>query len=424
MSWARRHPVLTLGYGFLGFLLLLSGDAIGVLIGLAILFHAVVLGVNRFRLGRGISRNTRSPQPASASTLTLPPVGNQRRSVKRSEPSALDRASVASLPPLVRAELTNRLELDEEMDFVVPGTNGSAFVATDRRLFIIVNKRWSSGRAQLIDASYPSIHNVSIDVSGRRGVFLVHLAAGKTAAGKATVEIGLEDQVQMERALDKIPEIRRRVAAARMSESEQSTPVDQSALMETTSGPIQQIAPQSNGSGLSSAFRSLSLGDMLEMTPQEFEEFTGEALSAMGYSNVKRVGGSGDLAADLTATDPQGRSAIVQCKRYTPGSKVGSPAVQQFIGMKAVHHQADRGIFVTTADYSQQAIDLAKQHQIVLIDGDDLVKIASLVMARDGSVARHVDQATETCRVCGRINDPGARYCAACGASLQMNPSA
>ncbi len=48
--------------------------------------------------------------------------------------------------------------------------------------------------------------------------------------------------------------------------------------------------------------------------------------------------------------------------------------------MKAVHHKADRGIFVTTADYTRQAIDLAKQHDIVLIDGDDLVKIAALVL--------------------------------------------
>jgi restriction system protein len=114
---------------------------------------------------------------------------------------------------------------------------------------------------------------------------------------------------------------------------------------------------------------------MLEMDPRSFEEFTGRALESLGYTNVIRVGGSGDLAADLTATDPQGRSAIVQCKRYTPGSKVGSPALQSFIGMKEVHHRADRGIFVTTADYSQEALDLAKAHNIVLIDGDDLVKI-------------------------------------------------
>ena len=87
------------------------------------------------------------------------------------------------------------------------------------------------------------------------------------------------------------------------------------------------------------------------------------------------------MAADLTATDPQGRSVIVQCKRYT-GDTVGSPTIQTFIGMQTVHHKADRGIVMATAEFSRPAVELALQHDIVLIDGDDIVKVLNLTGSR------------------------------------------
>jgi HJR/Mrr/RecB family endonuclease len=129
-------------------------------------------------------------------------------------------------------------------------------------------------------------------------------------------------------------------------------------------------------------YRPITLGDLLTMTPTEFEQLCVRALLNLGYDQVKRTGGSGDLAADIVGKDPQGRSVIVQCKRYAPGSAIGSPVVQTFIGMKVVHHKADRGIIMTTAEFSKPAIELAKAHDIVLIDGDDIVKILNLVGAR------------------------------------------
>jgi restriction endonuclease Mrr len=40
---------------------------------------------------------------------------------------------------------------------------------------------------------------------------------------------------------------------------------------------------------------------------------------------------------------------IVQCKRYAPGTKVGTPALQSFIGMLVAHHRTQVGVFVTTS---------------------------------------------------------------------------
>ena len=121
--------------------------------------------------------------------------------------------------------------------------------------------------------------------------------------------------------------------------------------------------------------RMKSLGDLLVLTPKEFELLTGKLLQQNGICNVQHVGGSGDLGVDLMGFDPNGNQIVVQCKRYAPGNSVGSPDIQKFIGMMHVHHQAQKGIFVTTSTFTQPAIDLAAKHNILLIDGDRLIKL-------------------------------------------------
>jgi hypothetical protein len=86
-----------------------------------------------------------------------------------------------------------------------------------------------------------------------------------------------------------------------------------------------------------------SLGLMLAQTPAEFEEATAVILSQLGYQ-LRRVGKAGDLGADLVGADGYGHGVIVQCKRYAPGNKVGTPAVQSFIGMHHRYHRAAVGV--------------------------------------------------------------------------------
>jgi hypothetical protein len=111
------------------------------------------------------------------------------------------------------------------------------------------------------------------------------------------------------------------------------------------------------------------LMELLALTPAQFEEAVGHLLTDIGYRRVCHTGRAGDLAADLTAVDRDGRRIVIQCKRLAPGSRVGSPDVQTFIGMLTVHHRAEQGIFVTTAEFTAPAEALAKQHDITLIDG-------------------------------------------------------
>jgi len=82
-------------------------------------------------------------------------------------------------------------------------------------------------------------------------------------------------------------------------------------------------------------------------------------------------------------TDPDGLLVIVQCKRYDPSRAVGSPEVQQFIGMGNVHHGAESMVYVTTSDYTAKARLLAAEHGIALVTGQDLVRLAALTPPDD-----------------------------------------
>lgn len=121
--------------------------------------------------------------------------------------------------------------------------------------------------------------------------------------------------------------------------------------------------------------KARSLGQLLALSPADFEDAVAVILSRRGYRDLRRVGGAGDLGADLVGRDRQGRSVIVQCKRYAPGARVGSPALQSFIGMQTTHHRAERGLFVTTAGFTAPAVALAARHGVTLIDGAELSRL-------------------------------------------------
>lgn len=112
-----------------------------------------------------------------------------------------------------------------------------------------------------------------------------------------------------------------------------------------------------------------SLDELRLLSPTQFELFVAQLLRDLGYQQVKHTGGPGDLSVDILCRDGEGRLTAVQCKRYGPNHRVGSPEVQQFIGMITVHHHAERGMYVTTSGFTQPAINLARQHDVTLIDG-------------------------------------------------------
>ena len=117
-----------------------------------------------------------------------------------------------------------------------------------------------------------------------------------------------------------------------------------------------------------------TLAEILKLSAAQFEEGLADLLQRLGYRSVQRVGGSGDLGVDIKCQDKEGRSVVVQCKQYA-GVRIGSKDIQTFIGMQRVHHEADRGMFVTTSEFTTPARNLAERHDIALIDGKELLNL-------------------------------------------------
>ena len=116
-----------------------------------------------------------------------------------------------------------------------------------------------------------------------------------------------------------------------------------------------------------------------EQDPSFLEQLVLKVLTAMGYGGAageaERLGRSGDEGLDgVIRQDPLGLDQIyVQAKRYAADRTVGRPDIQGFVG--ALHGaQADRGVFITTSRFSQDAHTYAERvaARVVLIDGPTL----------------------------------------------------
>ena len=99
----------------------------------------------------------------------------------------------------------------------------------------------------------------------------------------------------------------------------------------------------------------------------------------MGYGKKYRTGGSGDRGIDGTLTmNKFGFDIIgVQCKCYKENNKVNDTEITKFAhGLKNVNG-INRGIFITTSDYTPQAkkvVEELKDLKIILINGYRLAK--------------------------------------------------
>jgi restriction system protein len=146
------------------------------------------------------------------------------------------------------------------------------------------------------------------------------------------------------------------------------------------------------------------LSAVQSVTPTQFEQLIVDLLLAMGYgggdrSMGERIGKSGDGGIDgIINEDALGLDAVyIQAKRYAPENKVSRPALQAFVG-SLTGEGANKGVFVTTSDFTKEAKDYLNkvQHRIVLINGDRLARLMIQhevgVRARKTYVLRSVDE--------------------------------
>ena len=125
------------------------------------------------------------------------------------------------------------------------------------------------------------------------------------------------------------------------------------------------------------------LDTILSKTSQAFEKLVIDLLQKMGY------GGRLEKSAQVTRPSHDGgidgeiREAVlglgrifIQAKRYQTNDTIGRPYIQAFVGALQGQH-ADKGVFITTARYSAEAIHYAQNlssTRVVLIDGLQLAE--------------------------------------------------
>lgn len=124
------------------------------------------------------------------------------------------------------------------------------------------------------------------------------------------------------------------------------------------------------------------LTEIVEMNPYRFETLVVELLVKMGYgrlqyeSHVTRKSGDEGIDGIVTADKLGFDSIYIQAKRFKE-NPVGRPDVQKFVGALA-GQGAQKGIFITTATFTKEAIAFVERnlnYKIVLIDGNRLAEL-------------------------------------------------
>ncbi|MFF4792780.1 restriction endonuclease [Streptomyces sp. NPDC001276] len=113
-----------------------------------------------------------------------------------------------------------------------------------------------------------------------------------------------------------------------------------------------------------------SLDAVWAMDDRQFEEYVAELCRRDGCTDVRRVGGAGDLGADVTGRLPDGRRVVIQCKRYAKHRTVGSRDLQSFNGTARAEHRADVPVFVASCVFTRPAREFAARHRLCLVDVD------------------------------------------------------
>ena len=124
------------------------------------------------------------------------------------------------------------------------------------------------------------------------------------------------------------------------------------------------------------------LTENVEMNPYRFETLVVELLIKMGYgrlqyeSHVTRKSGDEGIDGIVTADKLGFDSIYIQAKRFKE-NPVGRPDIQKFVGALA-GQGAQKGIFITTATFTKEAIAFVERnlnYKIVLIDGNRLAEL-------------------------------------------------
>lgn len=116
---------------------------------------------------------------------------------------------------------------------------------------------------------------------------------------------------------------------------------------------------------------------IIGQTSSFFETLVVDLMKAMGYGDGFVTKATGDGGVDgIIYEDKLGFNLIyIQAKRWNKDSVIGKPEIQKFAGAMMGPPKVEKGLFITTAKFSQGAMDFAKAQHIILVDGEKLTEL-------------------------------------------------
>lgn len=118
----------------------------------------------------------------------------------------------------------------------------------------------------------------------------------------------------------------------------------------------------------------ITLFELRQKNPREFEEYIAKLLPKLGYSNVYLTPYTFDSGYDIKA-DKKGQRILFECKRYSKQNKVGSREVRIFADT-CRRLKAYKGIFITTSDFTKTVEEEQKSRSLPIEfwDGKEVIK--------------------------------------------------
>ncbi len=270
------------------------------------------------------------------------------------------------------------------MELIADGQPHEVRVATDRlgQQFQLTPAEWQemlpSGRAPLFynRLAWAKTHlkKAGLIDQPKRGVIVIS-DRGKQVLAKKPSRIDI-------RLLQTFPEYRQPLAG--------STPEPLSVVDTPTSALSPEETLEDAYLVIRRALATDVLANVKQCDPQFFESLVVKLLLRMGYGGSREeagqtVGRSGDGGIDgIINEDRLGLDAIyLQAKRWE--GVVGRPEIMKFVGALA-GQRANKGVFITTSWFTQEAKDYAStsQYKVVLIDG---ARLADLMIEHDLGVS-------------------------------------
>lgn len=112
-------------------------------------------------------------------------------------------------------------------------------------------------------------------------------------------------------------------------------------------------------------------------SPIDFEREIANYYIKLGYEVEHKGGYTADGGIDIIV-HKEGKTSLVQCKRFAKNYPVGVELVRAHHGVVA-QMNADNGIFVTTSSFTPDAVKFANSASMDLVDGNDLNAMIKII---------------------------------------------